>query len=121
MATPVPTATHIRMSKVRREGTEPELLVCRALRALGWGFQVHVKSLPGCPDVVLADCHTVLLVNGCFWHGHRCKRGRLPATNEEYWAAKIERTRSRDRSTRRQLRALGWRVVTLWECRLRTS
>lgn len=121
MANPVPAATHVRMSRVRREGTEPELLVWRAIRALGWHFQVHVKSLPGCPDIVLADCRTVLRVHGCFWHGHHCKRGRRPTTNEEFWMAKIERNRSRDRSTRRQLRALGWTVVTLWECRLRTS
>jgi DNA mismatch endonuclease (patch repair protein) len=121
MASLVPAATHVRMSRVRREGTEPELVACRALRTLGWRFEVHVKALPGCPDIVLVDHRTVLRVNGCFWHGHHCKRGRLPSTNQDFWAAKIERNRSRDRRTQRQLVALGWKVVTLWECRVRTS
>jgi DNA mismatch endonuclease, patch repair protein len=119
MAGRVPPATHFRMSQVRRHGTEPELLVCRILRSLGWPFRLHVKSLPGCPDIVLPDHGTVLRVHGCFWHGHHCKRGRVPTTNESFWTAKIGRNRSRDRSTQRRLRALGWRVVTLWECRLR--
>ena len=120
MTKPVPDATHFRMSQVRRQGTEPELLVRRILRALGWRFRLHVKSLPGRPDVVLPDYRTVIRVHGCFWHGHHCKRGRRPTTNEAFWRAKIERNRLRDRRTKRGLRALGWRVATLWECRLRT-
>ncbi|MBZ5639095.1 MAG: very short patch repair endonuclease [Acidobacteriia bacterium] len=109
------------MSRVRRHGTEPEIHVRRAVRALGWRFRMHVKDLPGCPDIVLVDFRMVLRVHGCFWHGHRCKRGRLPTTNRAFWIAKIENNRSRDRRTQRQLRSLGWRVVTLWECRLRAS
>jgi DNA mismatch endonuclease (patch repair protein) len=119
MPGPVTVATHLRMSRVRREGTEPELLVRHALKALGWPFSAHVKALPGCPDIVLDDQGIVVRVHGCFWHGHSCKRGRLPATNADFWTAKIERNRARDRKTRRQLRALGWKVVTLWECQLR--
>jgi len=119
MAKPVPAATRFRMSRVRRQGTEPELFVRRALRALGWPFRLHVKGLPGSPDIVLPDRRTVLLVNGCFWHGHHCKRGQLPTANETYWTKKIERNRVRDRRTQRRLRAQGWRVFTLWECRLR--
>lgn len=106
------------MASVRHEHTAPELAVRRLLHAMGFRYRLHVRSLPGSPDIVLPKHCTVIQVNGCFWHGHRCRRGRTPATNRAFWSAKMAYNRRRDRITARQLRAKGWRVVTVWECRV---
>src|SRR5438132_1272994 len=107
-----PRETSFRMSRVRHFGTEPELRIRRGLRSLRVSFRLHVASLPGTPDIVIPKARTVLQVHGCFWHGHHCNRGQLPATNRPYWRAKVERNRVRDRKTARALRKLGWRVLT---------
>jgi len=111
-------ATSLRMSRVRHRDTAPELIVKRKLRKLGLRFRCHLASLPGSPDITLLERRVVIRVNGCFWHGHRCRRGRLPASNRAFWRAKIARNRLRDRQTRTQLRCLGWKVLTVWECQL---
>lgn len=107
------------MAAVPRSNTAPEVVVHRALRGIGLRFRVHVGTLPGRPDVVLTSHRLVFRIHGCFWHGHLCRRGRLPSTNQPFWRAKILRNRARDQRTARQLRRLGWRVFTVWECRLR--
>ena len=86
-------------------------------------FRRHVRSLPGTPDFVLIDFRTVLFVNGCFWHGHQaCAKGlKLPTQNAGFWRAKIERNRRRDRRVARALRARGYSVLTVWECRLQAE
>lgn len=115
----VSESTSRRMARVRQVGTEPECIVAEALRQLGLRFRNHVAALPGRPDFVISSCGTVLQVHGCFWHGHRCKRGALPRRHRLYWKTKIGRNQVRDRSASRLLRALGWNVFTLWECQLR--
>lgn len=112
-------ATTYRMSRVRRRDTQPEIQVKRALRELLVDYREDDRNLPGRPDIVLPELLAVVRVHGCFWHGHTCRRGRLPATNRPLWRAKVLRNQRRDRLTARNLRALGWRVFTLWECRLR--
>jgi DNA mismatch endonuclease (patch repair protein) len=107
------------MSRVRQRDTEPELQVKRALDDLGFALREHDGDLPGRPDIVVPRLGAVIQVHGCFWHGHACPRGQLPATNKGLWEAKIRRNRRRDQASARQLRALGWCVFTLWECRLR--
>jgi DNA mismatch endonuclease (patch repair protein) len=107
------------MAAVPKWNTAPEMTVREALRALGLRFRVHVATLPGRPDVVLTSSRVVFRIHGCFWHGHSCRRGRLPSTNRGFWHAKILNNLARDKRTARQLRRLGWSVFTVWECRLK--
>lgn len=107
------------MAQVRSTDTSPELAIRKGLHAAGYRFRLHRKDLPGSPDVVLSRYRTAVFVNGCFWHGHDCKRGdRMPASNVDYWETKIERNRLRDKSSTSALRKLGWRVHVIWECEL---
>lgn len=116
-----PEQRHRCMAAIRSKGTKPEMIVRRYLHACGLRFRVNVRRLPGTPDIVLRKYRTVVRVQGCFWHGHKCQGGRLPQTNTEFWAAKINRNRERDEENSRQLHAMGWNVVTLWECELRPA
>ena len=106
------------MSRIRSTDTKPEMLVRKALHKLGFRFRLHIRNLPGQPDIVLPKHRTVIQVKGCFWHGHNCPDGRLPKSNRSYWVPKLIRNRERDRSNERKLRRLGWSVHCLWECRL---
>jgi DNA mismatch endonuclease (patch repair protein) len=108
------------MAAVKSRDTGPELAVAQALRRAGVRYRRDVKRLPGRPDFLLIDARMVLMVHGCFWHGHACPRGaRVPQQNRGYWQAKIARNRRRDQRVARQLRELGYGVWTLWECRLK--
>lgn len=109
------------MRQVRSRDTTPEIAVRRLLRELGHGgYRVHRGELPGCPDIAWIGKRRALFVHGCFWHGHRCRRGRrMPATNQTYWSAKILRNRTRDALARAELRRSGWEVIVVWECELR--
>lgn len=106
------------MSRIRSTDTKPEMLVRKALHKLGFRFRLHVRDLPGRPDIVLPKYRTVIQVKGCFWHGHDCPDGRLPKSNREYWVPKLTRNRERDKSNERKLRKLGWSVHCLWECHI---
>ena len=109
------------MRAVKSSDTKPELALRKALHALGYRYRLHVKDLPGKPDLVFPKYRTVIFVHGCFWHGHACKRGaRVPKSNVDYWVEKIARNKARDRKNAAALRKLGWRVITLWECKLKT-
>ena len=105
------------MAKIRSKNTKPELLLRRALHALGYRYRIHSSSLPGRPDLVFAGRRKVIFVNGCFWHGHDCPVGsRLPKTNTEFWADKRRRNQNRDLSQRHQLAEMGWTYLDVWEC-----
>ncbi len=104
------------MSRVKNRNTRPELLVRSILHRLGYRFRIHRKDLPGTPDIVLPKYNTVIFVNGCFWHGHSCNRGKLPATNKNYWKTKINKNISRDKQEQNTLVKLGWKVLTVWSC-----
>ena len=107
------------MSHIRGKNTRPELIVRKYLFAHGFRFRVNVKKLPGTPDIVLRKYHTVIFVNGCFWHGHEgCPYFVLPKSNVEFWNNKITRNRERDLKNRIKLRDMGWHVIQLWECQL---
>ncbi len=109
------------MAAVKSKDTRPEMLVRRYLHAQGFRFGIHNSKLPGSPDLVLRKYKTVIFVNGCFWHGHEgCKFFRLPKTNVEFWQTKILRNMERDIRTAAELAAKGWRVITVWECELKT-
>jgi DNA mismatch endonuclease (patch repair protein) len=110
------------MRRVKGRDTAPELVVRRALRSAGVGYRLGGAGLPGRPDLVMKGRRAVVFVHGCFWHGHDCRRGaRAPKANAAYWTAKIARNRARDAAAEAGLRAAGWRVITVWECGLRTA
>ncbi|OYW24679.1 MAG: very short patch repair endonuclease [Planctomycetales bacterium 12-60-4] len=110
------------MAAVRSRDTGPEILVRSLLFRLGYRFRLHRADLPGSPDIVLPKYKAAIFVHGCFWHGHDCQRGsRVPKSNRQYWLAKIDRNRTRDRRNIRKLRRLGWKVLIVWECSLNSS
>jgi DNA mismatch endonuclease, patch repair protein len=105
------------MRAVKSKDTTPELLVRRLAHSLGFRFRLHRRDLPGNPDLTFPRLQRIIFVNGCFWHGHDCARGaRVPKANRSYWTAKIDRNRERDVRTGKELRALGWKVLVVWEC-----
>ncbi len=108
------------MSRVRSRNTRPELVVRSALHIRGYRFRLHRKDLPGNPDIVLPKHRAVVFVHGCFWHGHQgCGRSKRPGTNTAFWNAKIDRNMARDAKTQVLLREAGWRVLVVWQCRIR--
>jgi DNA mismatch endonuclease, patch repair protein len=107
------------MAGIRSRDTKPELIIRRGLHRLGLRFRLHDRKLPGRPDLVFPRHRAVIRVNGCFWHGHDCPAFRLPATRRDWWTAKIDRNRQRDRETRDRLERDGWLVVDVWECEVR--
>lgn len=106
------------MGAVRNRNTAPEILARKAAHSLGLRFRLHRSDLPGSPDFVLPKYASAVFVHGCFWHGHGCRRSKLPQSNVEFWKNKISKNRDRDRKSRRELTRLGWRVITLWQCEL---
>lgn len=115
-----PEARSANMSRVRNKNTKPELRVRSVLHRAGYRFRLHGRDLPGSPDIVLPKWRTVVLVHGCFWHGHEgCRRSKLPSTRADFWSGKVAKNRARDDAAQQSLEALGYRVVTLWECELK--
>jgi DNA mismatch endonuclease (patch repair protein) len=108
------------MERVRSEDTGPELAVRRLLREIGFtGYRLHRRDLPGKPDVAFVGRKKAILIHGCFWHGHDCPRGlRRPRSNQVYWRLKIERNQQRDTAHMAAMTAMGWRVMTVWECEI---
>lgn len=105
------------MRSVRRKDTAPELAVRKALHAIGVGFRLSKKDLPGKPDIVLSKYRTVIFVHGCFWHRHLgCKKTTTPKTRQAYWIPKFEANVKRDARQINELAELGWRSVVIWEC-----
>ena len=107
------------MSHIRSKNSKPEELVRKYLFSKGFRYRKNVKTLPGCPDIVLPRYKTVIVVNGCFWHKHDCPRFVWPSTNEEYWRPKIMGNVERDKRNLAELQQLGWTVLTVWECELK--
>lgn len=104
------------MARVPSKNTQPELAVRKLAFALGYRYKLHVKDLPGTPDLVFPGRKRIIFVHGCFWHGHRCRRGGLPSSNKYFWKEKITKNKKRDRQTKRLLSAQGWKVLTVWQC-----
>lgn len=109
------------MRRIKGRDTGPERMVRRILREAGVGYRLGGCGLPGKPDLVMKGRRAVVFVHGCFWHGHDCARGsRQPKANADYWTAKIGRNRERDARSDQALADAGWRVITVWECDLKT-
>ena len=108
------------MSRVKGTDTKPEMLVRKFLHANGIRYRLHNKNLPGKPDLTLTKYHTVIFVNGCFWHGHKgCRYFVLPKTKTAWWQEKIEETIKRDSTAIQNLKELGWKPIIIWECELK--
>jgi len=110
------------MSRIRSKDTKPELLVRRFLHKNGFRYRLHVKDLPGKPDIVLPKYKTVVFIHGCFWHGHEgCKYFVVPKTRTEWWLNKIGNNTTNDLNSENQLKNAGWKIIKLWECEIKPS
>ena len=110
------------MSRVRGRNTGAEMYVRRTIWAEGFRYRLHVKKLPGTPDLALAKYRLAVFVHGCFWHQHDdCPRSKRPSSNREYWDKKLDGNAARDARHRDQLEKLGWAVATIWECNLKSD
>jgi DNA mismatch endonuclease (patch repair protein) len=110
------------MSRIRGTDTKPELAVRRLLYRMGYRFRLHSAGLPGKPDIVLRKHNTIIFVHGCFWHRHRhCKYAYTPKSRPEFWQQKFAGNIKRDRKNMTALAALGWKVITIWECEITGS
>ena len=108
------------MSGIKGKNSLPEMLVRKALFAMGHRFRLHRRDLPGTPDIALAGRKSAIFVHGCFWHAHQgCKYAKTPSTRTEYWTAKLQANVDRDRRAADRLAQMGWRVLTVWECSTR--
>ena len=105
------------MSRIKSKDTTPERIVRSFLHRNGFRFRLHIKDLPGKPDIVLPKYKTVVEVRGCYWHRHEgCKDATIPSTNTDFWQKKFAENVVRDKRTEQELNALGWNVIILWEC-----
>lgn len=116
-----PAARSRVMSSIRGRNTRPELGVRRRVWSEGFRYRLHVKKLPGTPDLVLAKYRLAIFVHGCFWHQHGCSKAKRPSSNQEYWDRKLDGNVARDDRDRVQLEKQGWTVVTIWECTLESD
>ncbi len=109
------------MSRIKGKNTKPELIVRNFLHRNGFRFRLNDKKLPGKPDIVLPKYKTVIFVNGCFWHGHKgCKYFVIPKTRTKWWLDKINGNVENDKRKKKELRKLGWKVITVWNCSLKS-
>lgn len=100
------------MAAVKAENTGPEMIVRRMVHAMGFRYRLHVRDLPGTPDMVFPRLRKIINIHGCFWHLHECSRCRVPATRRRYWTAKLQRNAERDKQVCRKLRREGWHVLS---------
>ena len=108
------------MSRIRCKDTGPEILARKFLFGKGFRYKLHDRTLPGKPDLVFPKYRTVVFIHGCFWHGHEgCKYFVIPQTRRKWWSDKINRNKQLDAERIRQLKKLGWRIITVFECRLK--
>jgi len=108
------------MSRIKGKDTKPEMLVRRFLHANGYRYRLHVKDMPGKPDIVLPKYRTVVFIHGCFWHGHQgCKYYVVPKTRTEWWLNKIKGNQMNDAIFQQRIRSDGWKVIEIFECELR--
>jgi DNA mismatch endonuclease (patch repair protein) len=115
----VPEPTRRRMSRIRKTGSKPEVLVRRLAHKLGYRFRINRRDLPGTPDIVFPGRRKVIMVHGCFWHQHEgCRLANQPRTRTEYWLPKLARNVERDLRVETLLRELGWGVLIIWECEI---
>lgn len=121
MDTLTPQERSERMSKVRSVDTGLEMVVRRLVHGMGYRYRLHRKDLPGTPDLVFPSRRKVIFVHGCFWHRHGdsdCRLARLPKSRLDFWLKKLTANKERDVKSQACLEALGWDVMTIWECQV---
>jgi DNA mismatch endonuclease (patch repair protein) len=110
------------MSRISGRDTKPEIIVRKLIHSLGFRFRLHVRTLPGNPDIVLPKHRKIIFVHGCFWHGHEnCKRSRRPSTNTGFWDKKISGNIERDKTIIVDLYELGWNTLSIWQCDIKNQ
>ena len=124
-----PQQRHKNMAAIHNKDTKPEIIVRRGLWKRGFRYRLNYYRLPGHPDLVLRKYRTCIFVNGCFWHGHNVELSemessaccKIPSTNNEFWVNKIRSNKERDKKKQKELAAMGWHCITVWECELKSS
>ncbi|NQU04703.1 MAG: DNA mismatch endonuclease Vsr [Calditrichaeota bacterium] len=106
------------MSKIRGKDTKQELIIRKLIFSMGFRYRLHYSKLMGKPDIAFPGRKKAIFVNGCFWHGHNCKRGKLPVTNYEFWFKKISGNIQRDKANIAALEELGWKTLIIWQCEI---
>jgi DNA mismatch endonuclease (patch repair protein) len=110
------------MSQIKGKNTKPEILVRKFLFSKGFRFRIHVKNLPGKPDIVLPRYKIAIFVHGCFWHGHKgCKYFVVPKTRTDWWLDKISTNKKKDKENYYKLIDSGWKILTVFECELKAG
>ena len=109
------------MARISSKNTKPEMKVRKFLHAKGYRYRLHVKELPGTPDIVLPKYRTVIQVRGCFWHQHSCPEGRIPKTRRDFWAVKLSKNVQRDQKNDLAIQSMGWSLIIIWECELKSA
>ena len=108
------------MSRIRGKNSASEMRLRRLIHGMGYRYRLHVKALPGTPDLVFASRKAVIFMHGCFWHRHpNCKLARMPKSKISFWREKLEGNKRRDEENIKKLKKLGWRVLVIWECQMK--
>lgn len=108
------------MTAIKSRHTKPEIIVRSIIHRLGFRFRLHDAKLPGKPDIVLTRHKKIILVHGCFWHMHNCKRGNVtPKTNVDYWQTKRFRNVARDKENLSAYKKDSWKTLIIWECEIK--
>ncbi|MDX2179052.1 MAG: very short patch repair endonuclease [Bryobacteraceae bacterium] len=112
-----PEARSANMRRIRSRDTAPEMIVRRIVHRMGFRYRLHRGDLPGRPDIVLTRLGKIVDVRGCFWHQHPgCTDSHIPKSRRAYWEPKLSQNAARDKSNASRLRAMGWRLLVIWEC-----
>jgi len=109
------------MSGISGKDTKPEMIIRKALFSEGYRYRLHRKDLPGKPDIVFPSKKKVIFINGCFWHGHNCKKAALPATNKSFWEKKLTGNKERDKRNLAKLKDIGWKSLVIWQCQIKKN
>lgn len=109
------------MSKISGKNTLPEMTIRKLLFSMGYRYRLHRKDLPGSPDIVFPGRKKIIFINGCFWHGHDCKRAALPKSNKDFWESKINGNIERDKINFIKLSDMDWKYLVIWQCEIKKS
>lgn len=93
-----------------------EKKVEKFLMSLDKDLITQVTFLPGVPDFLLKKINFIININGCYWHNHGCVHSRIPEKNTNYWLSVFQKNKARDYENTKKLKALGYKIINIWEC-----